>query len=75
MDDVCFYKYVGVYQNVPHWKDLLGTANRHLALDPARSPRILDLGSGGGNTVFALHKLYPKARRSRATCPSPCSGS
>jgi len=54
--------YVDVYQNVPHWKDLLGTASRHLALDPAGSPRILDLGSGGGNTVFALHELYPKAR-------------
>src|SRR5271157_5354433 len=62
MADVCFCKYVGVYQNVPHWKDLLGTANRHLALDPAGSLRILDLGSGGGNTVFALLELYPKAR-------------
>ena len=57
--------YVDVYQNVPHWKDLLGTANRHLALDPAGSLRILDLGSGGGNTVFALHELYPKARADR----------
>src|SRR5208337_3692469 len=38
------------------------TASRHLALDPAGAPRILDLGSGGGNTVFALHELYPKAR-------------
>ena len=54
--------YVDVYQRVPHWVHLLKIASRHLALDSLSSPLVLDLGSGGGNTVFALHELYPHAR-------------
>ncbi len=54
--------YASVYQNIPHWTNHLRIAARHFTLDPAGSPLVLDLGSGAGNTIFALHELFPNAR-------------
>lgn len=52
-------EYLDRYQATDYWKGLLMEARRFFTV--AEKPRILDLGSGGGNTVLPLLELYPDA--------------
>ncbi len=53
--------YIEKYQNLPYWKHLLEKSQQFCNF-PADAPlRILDIGSGAGNTVFPLMELYPQA--------------
>ncbi|MFA6954699.1 MAG: class I SAM-dependent methyltransferase [Thermoanaerobaculia bacterium] len=55
--------YLERYQATEYWKGLIVEAQRHFSLDVGHEPpRILDLGSGGGNTVLPLLELYPEAQ-------------
>jgi ubiquinone/menaquinone biosynthesis C-methylase UbiE len=55
--------YLERYQATEYWKSLLAEAQRHFSLDAGHGPpRILDLGSGGGNTVLPLLEHYPEAQ-------------
>jgi SAM-dependent methyltransferase len=49
------------YSNTGYFKTLLTTALSHLA-EVTGSPRILDIGSGSGNTVFPCLELFPDCR-------------
>ncbi len=53
--------YVENYQNLEYWRFLLKQAQAHLSFDSAHELKILDIGSGGGNTLFPLFELYPDA--------------
>ncbi|MBI2213543.1 MAG: class I SAM-dependent methyltransferase [Acidobacteria bacterium] len=54
--------YLARYQATPYWMSLLTEAQQHFSLVEREGPlRILDLGSGGGNTVVPLLDLYPDA--------------
>ncbi len=53
--------YANHYQNFSHFEWLLSTAQQHLSLNHLEPLRILDIGSGAGNTIFPLFKLYPNA--------------
>lgn len=44
-----------------YWKGLLETARAHFTPRARDAARILDLGSGAGNTVFPLLELFPAA--------------
>jgi ubiquinone/menaquinone biosynthesis C-methylase UbiE len=52
--------YAERYNDTTHWKQLLAIAQRHCAVNVAQ-PRILDIGSGAGNSVMPLLELYPGA--------------
>ena len=54
--------YLGKYQSTAYWKGLLQTSQSRFSLAAAEDLRILDLGSGGGNTVFPLLELYPRSQ-------------
>lgn len=51
--------YHAKYFNVPHFVDLLATGLEGIRFDS--HPRILDLGSGSGNSVLAALHLFPQA--------------
>lgn len=53
--------YIELYQNSAYWKGLLEVALPYLSLDEQGELNILDVGSGGGNTVFPLFELFPNA--------------
>lgn len=51
--------YVENYQSVAYWTSLLRNTQPSL---PSKAPeKILDIGSGAGNTIFGLLELYPEA--------------
>jgi ubiquinone/menaquinone biosynthesis C-methylase UbiE len=52
--------YVELYQNVEYWKYLVGRGLEQAEVG-SPSPLVLDLGSGGGNSVFPLLDLIPRA--------------
>lgn len=52
--------YIERYQNIEHTTELIRFVRADLPADPRD---ILDLGSGAGNTIFALLDLYPSAQR------------
>jgi ubiquinone/menaquinone biosynthesis C-methylase UbiE len=55
--------YVARYQNLDYWRGLVAGALRHSPLSSWNGPlAILDLGSGGGNSVFPLLDLCASAR-------------
>ncbi len=54
--------YVEKYQSISYWKYLFEKAQSLFSLDSREDLWILDLGSGGGNTVFPLLELYPRAK-------------
>ncbi len=62
--------YVENYQDLKYWRFLLKQAQTQLHFDSTHELKILDIGCGGGNTLFPLFELYPDAsRRSRfVTC-------
>lgn len=49
------------YYNNDYWKYLIGRAIEHTDLDINRPYKILDIGSGSGNTVFATSELLPNS--------------
>jgi ubiquinone/menaquinone biosynthesis C-methylase UbiE len=51
--------YYEKYQNVAHFRALLSTALQRISVRSTRGLRILDLGSGAGNTVIPLLELCP----------------
>lgn len=53
--------YVNLYQDTAYWKQLLQRAQEFFCLEHADRLTILDIGSGGGNTLFPLFELYPNA--------------
>ena len=53
--------YLQKYQNTEHWRCLLSDAVAKISASPTGDIRVLDIGSGGGNTVFPLLDLFPKA--------------
>jgi len=54
-------EYMNKYTSHDHWRRILTTAQSHLRLPLHEQLNILDLGSGGGNTIFPLLDLYPYA--------------
>jgi ubiquinone/menaquinone biosynthesis C-methylase UbiE len=52
--------YVQRYQNIEFWKYLVGRGLEQADFGSA-TPFVLDLGSGGGNSVFPLLDLIPRA--------------
>jgi ubiquinone/menaquinone biosynthesis C-methylase UbiE len=52
--------YVERYQNIEFWKYLVGRGLEQAQVRSA-APFVLDLGSGGGNSVFPLLDLIPQA--------------
>jgi SAM-dependent methyltransferase len=66
--------YHGRYFNTDYWSSLITTALRRAAGEGARSldvHSILDVGSGSGNTVFPLIKLFPDARIAACDISAP----
>lgn len=53
--------YIQKYQNLEYWQYLLQSAQQFFTFKSDDRLRILDLGSGSGNTVFPLMELYPNA--------------
>jgi len=53
--------YANRYQHFDYWEWLLRTAQQHLSLNNLEALRILDIGSGAGNTISPLFKLFPNA--------------
>jgi SAM-dependent methyltransferase len=49
------------YYNNDYWKYLVGKALDHSCVDRQASLRVLDIGSGSGNTVFAAAELMPNS--------------
>jgi hypothetical protein len=54
-------EYIAKYQNLDYWGNLLKSAQSYYVADPEKELKILDIGSGTGNTVFSLMELYPNA--------------
>lgn len=54
--------YLEIYENLEHFTWLLSTAFKKIHLSPRDEMNILDIGSGGGNTIFPLLTLFPNAR-------------
>lgn len=54
--------YLGKYENLEHFTRLLSTALRQVNLPAQNEMTILDIGSGGGNTIFPLLTLFPNSR-------------
>lgn len=54
--------YYDRYTNPAHFRHLYSIAFRAGQIDPARVSRVLDIGTGGGNSVFAIRDLAPKAQ-------------
>lgn len=54
-------KYIEKYQDLDHWRYLLRSSQQFFTADSEGELKILDIGSGGGNTVFPLMDLYPNA--------------
>lgn len=51
--------YIERYQSLDYWTGLLRLAQEHMV---GKGPeKILDIGSGAGNTIFGLFELYPTA--------------
>lgn len=50
-------RYYDVYTNPAHFRDLYGRA---LSITGGKHRRILDIGTGGGNSIFALFELLGK---------------
>lgn len=63
--------YVDRYQNVPYWTQLLTAAEAQINLKALEAPWIVDVGSGGGNTIFPLFKIYPQAHISASDLSVP----
>jgi ubiquinone/menaquinone biosynthesis C-methylase UbiE len=55
-------KYIAAYQNTAYWKELVSAALTRAALDRGAVTKILDIGSGAGNTIFPLLELFPTAQ-------------
>lgn len=53
--------YIQKYQNLEYWQYLLQSAQQFFTFKSDDRLKILDLGSGSGNTVFPLMELYPNA--------------
>jgi len=49
------------YTNNDHWKYLVGQALDFAGVDRQSSLRVLDIGSGSGNSVFAAAELMPNS--------------
>jgi SAM-dependent methyltransferase len=49
------------YYNNDHWKNLVGRALDLACVDQQSTLRVLDIGSGSGNTVFAAAELMPNS--------------
>lgn len=54
-------KWIDFSENFDYWKWLLQKSQESFSLESSGFLRILDVGSGGGNTVFPLLELYPHA--------------
>jgi ubiquinone/menaquinone biosynthesis C-methylase UbiE len=54
--------YVERYQNFSRWANYLKLAQRFFSFNSEDDLRILDIGSGSGNTVFPLMDCYPNAQ-------------
>lgn len=54
--------YVEKFHDPVYFKHLLLNAQKYYSLDSEGPLRILDIGSGSGNTIFALMELYPDAQ-------------
>jgi len=54
-------KWIDFSQNFDYWKWLLQRSQKSFYLESSDVLRILDVGSGGGNTIFPLLELYPHA--------------
>jgi ubiquinone/menaquinone biosynthesis C-methylase UbiE len=53
--------YVKKYQNISYFHTLISEALEHVELSRGRQMRILDLGSGAGNSILPLLELFPGA--------------
>gem|GEM_PF-1265991 len=53
--------YANHYQTFSHFEQLLSTTQQYLSLNHLEPLKILDIGSGAGNTIFPLFKLYSNA--------------
>lgn len=54
--------YIERYSDTDYWKYLLKMAQSHFSLPKSGRIKILDIGSGSGNTVFPLMELYPDSK-------------
>ncbi len=54
-------KWIDFSENFEYWKWLLQRSQESFSLESSGFLKILDVGSGGGNTVFPLLDLYPHA--------------
>ena len=59
-------------ESIDHWIDLLRTFMPSNGNRQQAPSAILDLGSGGGTSVFPLIGCFPTQRSSRATFRSTC---
>jgi ubiquinone/menaquinone biosynthesis C-methylase UbiE len=54
--------YVEKHQNFDYWIHLLRNARRFIPFQTENQLKIMDIGSGSGNTIFRLMELFPKAQ-------------
>ncbi len=54
-------RYIIKFQNLDYWKYLLISSQKYYSFNNEKEIKILDIGSGGGNTIFPLMDLYPNA--------------
>jgi SAM-dependent methyltransferase len=54
--------YYDRYTNPAHFRALYGLAFDRNAITPKAGAHVLDIGTGGGNSVFAVHDLLPGAQ-------------
>lgn len=53
--------YIEKYQNLDYWKALLISSQQFYHFEANEELKILDIGSGSGNTIFPIMDLYPNA--------------